>query len=105
MHHPAMITRATRTTVVAIVTGFAVLVIGMVIVRDGTVPAPERRVFEAVNGLPQALYSAVWPFQQLGALVVGPVVAIVAVVMHRHRLAIAALVVTMLKLAAERGVK
>ena len=46
-----------------------------------------------------------WPFQQLGALFVGPLVAVVALALHRYRLAIAALVVTAAKLVAERGVK
>ena len=42
--------------------------------------------------------------QFLGVLVVGPVVAIVALVLRRWRLALAALLVTIGKLAAERTV-
>ena len=62
-------------------------------------------MFHAVNDLPDGLYPAVWPFQQLGALVLGPVVAVVALVLRRYRLAIAAVAVTVLKLVGERVVK
>ena len=50
----------------------------MIIVRDGNVPGWEEDMFDSINGLPEWLYPAVWPFQQLGALVIGPVVALVA---------------------------
>jgi undecaprenyl-diphosphatase len=46
-----------------------------------------------------------WPFQQLGALAVGPVVAIAALLLHRRRLAAAAIAVTIGKLISERLVK
>ena len=42
--------------------------------------------------------------QFLGVLVVGPIVALVALVLRRWRLALAALLVTLGKLAAERTV-
>ena len=38
----------------------------------GSVSDVEKEVFHAVNDLPQALYPVLWPFQQLGVLVVGP---------------------------------
>ena len=59
----------------AVVGGLAVVGLGMLAVRAGTVSAVEESVFHAVNDLPDALYPAVWPLQQLGALVLGPVVA------------------------------
>ena len=77
----------------------------MIIVRDGTVPAWERSIFHAVNDLPSWLYRPLWPFQQLGALAVGPVVAIVAALLKRYRLAIAVLIATVAKLVLERVVK
>ena len=49
--------------------------------RDGRRGA-EESVFHAVNDLPEGLYPALWPFQQLGALVLGPVVAVVALVLR-----------------------
>jgi undecaprenyl-diphosphatase len=94
-----------RYDVIAVVAGLAVLVIGMVIVRNGTVPGWEKNVFHAVNDLPAWLYRPLWPFQQLGALAVGPVVAIIAVLFRRFRLAICVLVATVAKLVLERAVK
>ena len=85
--------------------GLAVLVLGAVIVRDGTVPAWEEEIFRAINDLPEALYPVLWPFQQLGALVVGPIVAVVALVLRRYWLALAALLATIAKLVSERLVK
>ncbi|HZX56538.1 MAG TPA: phosphatase PAP2 family protein [Ilumatobacteraceae bacterium] len=89
----------------AIVVGLVVLGIGMVVVRDGTVPGWERRIFHAINDLPDFLYRPLWPFQQLGALLVGPLVAIVALLFRRYRLAIALLIATVAKLVCERLVK
>jgi glycosyltransferase 2 family protein len=85
--------------------GLAVLIVGMIVVRNGTVSGFEEAVFDAMNGLPGALYPLVWPFQQLGAILVGPVVAIVAAILRRWRLAAAAIVATGLKLVLEREVK
>jgi undecaprenyl-diphosphatase len=89
----------------AIVVGLVVLAVGMLVVRDGTVPSWERSIFRAINDLPDFLYRPLWPFQQLGALAVGPVVAIVAALFRRFRLAIAVLIATVAKLALERVVK
>jgi undecaprenyl-diphosphatase len=89
----------------AIVVGLLVLAVGMLIVRDGTVPSWERSIFRAINDLPNFLYRPLWPFQQLGALAVGPVVALVAALFRRFRLAIAVLIATVGKLALERVVK
>ena len=89
----------------ALVVGLAVLALGMVAVRHGRVSSAEKWAFHRINDLPGWLYGAAWPLQQIGALAVGLIVAIVALVMHRRRLAIAALLVTVLKLVSERGVK
>ena len=94
-----------RSDVVAVVVGLAVLAAGMVAVRDGSISSAEKAVFDFVNGLPGALYPVMWPFQQLGVLVAGPIVAIAAVIMRHYRLALAAILVTVLKLALERVVK
>jgi membrane-associated phospholipid phosphatase len=85
--------------------GLVVLGLGMVVVRNGSVSAVEEDAFHAVNDLPEALYPVLWPFQQLGALFVGPLVAVVALACRRYRLAVAALVATVAKLALERVVK
>jgi membrane-associated phospholipid phosphatase len=94
-----------RADVVVVTVGLAVLAIGMAIVGDGRVPAWETDLFRTVNDWPEALYPVMWPFQQLGALVVGPVVAAIALFTGRRRLALAALLATATKLVLERGVK
>jgi membrane-associated phospholipid phosphatase len=94
-----------RTDVTFIVVGLVVLVVGAFVVRDGSVSDAEEAVFNAVNDLPDALNPVLWPFQQLGALFIGPTVAIVALVLRRYRLAIAAILATVAKLALERAVK
>lgn len=81
------------------------LAASMLVVRGGDVAGWERAVFHAVNDLPGALYPLLWPFQQLGVLVVGPIVAGVALVARRRRLALEAILVTLGKLAGERIVK
>ena len=85
--------------------GLAVLAIGAFVVRDGTVRGWEESLFRAINDLPDALYTLLWPFQQLGVLVAGPIVAIIALALRRYRLAVAALLLTAAKLGSERIVK
>ncbi|HET6954691.1 MAG TPA: phosphatase PAP2 family protein [Acidimicrobiales bacterium] len=85
--------------------GLVVLALGLVAVRDGEVGGLERDAFEAVNGLPGWLYPIMWPFQQVGAVLVGPLVAIVAALFRRWRLALAVLAATVAKLVLERVVK
>ncbi len=77
----------------------------MIAVRNGSVSGLEKAVFHAVNDLPGALYPVLWPFQQLGAILVGPIVALVAAVTRRYRLALAVLAATVAKLVTERVVK
>jgi membrane-associated phospholipid phosphatase len=84
--------------------GLAVLVVCAIIVRDGTVGSLERSFFEAINGLPDVLEPPMRLAQFLGVLIVGPIVAIVALVLRRWWLGLAALLVTLGKLAAERTV-
>lgn len=85
--------------------GALMLVLSGLIARSGRVGAVERAAFRAVNGLPSALEPMLWPFMQLGNLAVGPLVAVVAAVTARYRLAAAALLVTAGKLLSERAVK
>jgi membrane-associated phospholipid phosphatase len=85
--------------------GLLVLGAGMLAVRNHSVSGVEEGVFRAVNDLPGGLYPALGPFQQLGVLVVGPIVAIVAMLARRPRLAAAALIATLAKLWLERVVK
>jgi membrane-associated phospholipid phosphatase len=89
----------------SLVLGVAVLAVGMLVVRNGTVPGWEEWMFRRVNDLPGALYPVLWPFQQLGALVVGPVLALISLAFRRYWLALAIILVTVAKLASERLVK
>ena len=90
---------------IAAAASLVVLTAGILVVRDGAVPAWERSTFEAVNGLPGWLYPVLWPFQQLGVVVWGPVLALAAAVARRYRLAWALVAVTVAKLVLERVVK
>ena len=72
------------------------------VAADGTVGPVELAVFHAINGLPEALSPVMQGVQLLGVLAVGPIVAIVAALSQRWRLAIACLLVTFEKLLFER---
>jgi membrane-associated phospholipid phosphatase len=98
--------RGAMTTHLALIGGgLAVLVAGMIAVRDGVVGTLERTVFHAVNDLPGVLTLVLWPVLQLGSLLAAPIVVLVALLLRRWRLAIAALAVLLLKLIGERLVK
>ena len=84
--------------------GLVVVAVCGFVVRDGTVGSVELSVFHAINGLPDALTPVMDTAQLLGVLLIGPVVAAVALILRRWRLASAALLVTGGKLLAERTV-
>jgi membrane-associated phospholipid phosphatase len=86
-------------------TGLVVFLLSALVANSGTVGSPERAVFRAINGLPDAISPPMVAVQYLGTLVVGPIVVVVALLFRKWRLAGAAAVVTVLKLALERGVK
>jgi undecaprenyl-diphosphatase len=96
---------ARRHLLVVAAAGVLVLVIGGLFVGDGDVPGWERSLFHAVNDLPGWLNAFFWPGQLIGALFVVPVVAVVALALRKYRLALAAVLVGVLKLVAERMVK
>jgi undecaprenyl-diphosphatase len=100
---PTLVHRRSADAVVA-GAGLAILAACGVVASDGRVGAPERTVFEAVNGLPAVLEAPMHAAQFLGILAIGPLVAVVALALRRYRLAAAALLVTVLKLGAERVV-
>ncbi len=87
---------------VALVVGVAAFVPCAAVASSGRVGAVERSVFEAINGLPSSLSGPMRFVQFLGVLSVGPIVAVIALGLRRYRLALAAILVTVLKLAGER---
>lgn len=68
----------------------------------GTVEGLERRVFAAVNGWPEELRAPLWLFQTLGVLGMPLLVAVVAAVLRRWRLALALCLLVPLKFLVER---
>ncbi|HLB39936.1 MAG TPA: phosphatase PAP2 family protein [Actinomycetota bacterium] len=93
-----------RQDAIAAGVGLAILIACGLIARDGTVGVLEQRVFEAINGLTEALSPLMRSAQLLGVLAAGPIVAVVALVLRRRRLAMAAVIVTIGKLLVERVV-
>jgi undecaprenyl-diphosphatase len=73
-------------------------------VAPGTVGDLERRVFAFVNGSPDVLQWPLWIFQLLGVLGMPLLVAAVALVLRRWRLALALALLVPLKLGVEREV-
>jgi len=89
---------------IAAVVGLTILVVCVLFAHNGTVGSVEARVFHTINGLPDALSPVMTKVQLLGIIAVGPLVAIVAAIFRRWRLALAAVIITAAKLLAERQV-
>ncbi len=81
-----------------------VVVVTSVIAGNGRVGAAERSVFEAVNGLPDALHRPMWVLQLMGVTGAAVVVALIAGWRRRYRLAVALVALVPLKLLFERAV-
>lgn len=94
--------RTTWWIVFAVATALAA-VAGM-IASGGRVPGWEEAVFDAINGLPDALEPLMWIFQLAGLLFVPVVVAAAAAWFRKWRLAAALLVFVPIKLLVEKGV-
>jgi membrane-associated phospholipid phosphatase len=73
-------------------------------VSSGTVGPVERALFRFVNGWPDALQWPLWIFQTLGVLGMPLIVAAVALVLRRWRLALALVLLVPLKLFVEKEV-
>ena len=89
-----------------VVVGLVVLIAGMLVVGDdGGLPAWEADLFRTVNDLPRTLHPVLWPLQQFGAIGAAPLVAVVAWLTGRRRLALAAVLAVAAKLLFEWVVK
>ncbi|MGZ8582289.1 MAG: phosphatase PAP2 family protein [Actinomycetota bacterium] len=93
-----------RIDAAALLGGLALLALCAIPASSGRVGGAERAVFESINGLLEALEPPMLAAQFLGVLAIGPIVAVVALVARRPRLAVAAVLVTIGKLLAERVV-
>jgi membrane-associated phospholipid phosphatase len=87
---------------VVLIAGLGVLALCALATRSGRVGTVERSIFETINGLPDVLERVMNAAQFLGILVVGPIAAVIALLLRRYRLSAAALLVTAGKLGAER---
>ena len=74
--------------VVRLVTALVVLVVSIKLVNRNHIDELEIDAFRLVNDLPGALYRPVWLVMQLGNVLVVPVVAGVAALTRRFRLAV-----------------
>jgi putative heme transporter len=81
-----------------------VIVAASMFVSNGRVGPNERLVFEAVNGLPDALHWPMWVLQLWGVTGTAVVVALIALWRRRLRLAVALVALVPLKLFVERVV-
>lgn len=88
----------------AVLGGLVVLAVCMFIVRSGEVGSVEEAVFHAINGLPDFLQAPVWLLQLPGILVFPLLVALVALLLRRYRLAAAMALSVPIKLLLERRV-
>jgi membrane-associated phospholipid phosphatase len=88
----------------AVAAAAVLVVVTSVLASNGRVGATERSVFEAVNGLPDALLRPMWVLQLMGVTGSAAVVALVAVWRRRYRLAVALVALVPLKLLAEKAV-
>ena len=84
----------------------AALVVPMALAVDGNeVSEVERSVFRAINDLPDLLYRPLWPFMQLGNLLVVPAAVILALLRKWLRPALAIAVLGPVKLWLEDIIK
>ena len=77
-----------RRSAVVVGLGLVVLVVSSLPVEASAVGQPELDVFRAVNDLPGALFPALWPLMQFGAVLVVPATAVAAAAFRRYRLAV-----------------
>lgn len=76
------------TDALLVVAGLIGLLISTIPVHVDSISGTEKSVFRAVNDLPSAIYPVpAWAFMQLGNFLVVPVVALVALIARRYRLA------------------
>jgi glycosyltransferase 2 family protein len=78
-------------TDLATIVGGALLLAACGLLARSELTAIETSTFEAVNGLPQGVYPAIWPVMQYGTFITIPILALVAFAFRRYRLGLAVL--------------
>jgi undecaprenyl-diphosphatase len=77
-----------RANLIGLGIGAVVFAGSAALAAQGLAPG-EAAVFNAINGLPDVLYYAIWPFMQYGVFITIPVLIVVALLLRRFRLAAA----------------
>ncbi|HEY5988902.1 MAG TPA: phosphatase PAP2 family protein, partial [Streptosporangiaceae bacterium] len=93
--------RRIRRDLIVLAASLAVFAVCALIVADGRVGPAERAVFHAINGLPSWLYRPMLAAQYLGVLAMPLVIAAIALVWRRWRLAAALALVVPCKFVLE----
>jgi membrane-associated phospholipid phosphatase len=88
----------------ALAVAVLVVLLAGLVAHTGEVPGWEQAVFHGINGMPDFLYRPMWLFQLTGLLAVPAVVALVALVFRKWRLALALVLFIPLKLFVEHQV-
>jgi undecaprenyl-diphosphatase len=88
-----------------LVAGLVVLVVSALPVSKDAISGAERATFELVNGTTIVPFVVIWPFMQLGNLLVVPVTALVAALFRKWRLAGGLLLAGLLTYVAAKVVK
>lgn len=76
-----------RLDILLLLVGAGILILASIPIEAREVSGFEADVFEAMNGLPGAIYGAMWPVMQFGNVIAAPVAALAALVARRFRLA------------------
>jgi putative heme transporter len=85
---PKLVIRRRRVDLLWLTVGLVVFLFTAAVARGGLAPG-EAALFQAVNGLPDALRPVIWPFMQYGVFLTIPVLSLVALLLRRVRLAVA----------------
>jgi membrane-associated phospholipid phosphatase len=96
--------RISPASIVPMALGLALVVPSAIVASNSEVPAWEQDVFRAVNGLPEAMRPLFDAMQLLGVLGLPLVVALIAALLRKWRLALALALLPPLKLLVERQV-
>jgi undecaprenyl-diphosphatase len=105
VHHQTDVRyRRRRSDALVVGAGLITILVCGTLAHEGRVGRLEASVFHAINGLTDAFSPVMRGVQLFGVIMVGPIVAVVALVFRRSRLAAAAALVTIGKLLAERTV-